>query len=116
MPDMTMATLCGVRVLCKVGCQVIFDDDKCQVIYNGKIILTGYKDPVSNLWTLPILLVDGAQTILDAQHQSPLVPCMSGPPCHPNNFSYHQTTKEYNVKFMHQSLCNPPKSLLLAAI
>jgi hypothetical protein len=31
-------------------------------------------------------------------------------------FLYHQTTKEKNVTFMHQSLCNPPKSSLLAAI
>jgi hypothetical protein len=32
------------------------------------------------------------------------------------SFSYHRTTKENNVKFVHQSLCNPPRSSLLAAI
>ncbi len=46
-------------------------------------------------------------------------PCMDSTPqpaLHAMNFSYHHRTKEINVKFMHQSLCNPPKSSLLAAI
>jgi hypothetical protein len=55
MPDMTTASLFGIRILCKAGCKVLFDDDKFQVFYNSKVILTGYKDPVSDLWTLPIL-------------------------------------------------------------
>jgi hypothetical protein len=88
MPDMTMASLFGIRVLCKAGCQVLFDDDKCQVIYNGNVILTGYKDPVIDFWTLPIIPVDGAWTTLDAQHQSPLGPCMCCALHHAINFSY----------------------------
>ena len=49
MPDMTTSSLFGICILCKTGCQVLFEDAKCQVIYNSNIILTGYKDPVSNL-------------------------------------------------------------------
>jgi hypothetical protein len=60
MPDMTSASLFGIRVLFKAGCMIVFDDNKCQVIYNGKVILTGYKDPASNLWMLPILPVEEA--------------------------------------------------------
>jgi hypothetical protein len=44
MPDMTTASLFGIRVLCKAGCQVLFDNNKCQVIFNSTVILTGYKD------------------------------------------------------------------------
>jgi hypothetical protein len=117
MPDMTTASLFGIRVLCKAGCKVLFDNNKYYVIYNGKVILTGYKDLASNLWMLPILLVAMPGTTLDAPHQSLLGPCMSDAPLrHTANFLYHQTTKENNVKFMHQSLCTPPKSSLLAAI
>ncbi len=116
MPDMTTASLFGIRVLCKAGCQVLFDNDKCQVIFNGTFILTGYKDIVSNLWTLPIHPSGMPQTTLDALHQSPLSPCMSDAPQHTTNSSYHCTTKENNVKFMHQSLCKPPRSSLLAMI
>ncbi len=117
MPNMTTASLFGIRVLCKAGCKVLFNNDKCQVIYNGKVILTGYKDLASNPWTLPILPVATPWTTLDAPHQSPLGHCMSDAPLHHTAiFLYHQTTKENNVKFMHQSLCNFPKSSLLAAI
>jgi hypothetical protein len=52
--DMKMASLLGIRILCKAGCEVIFDDEKCKVNFKGNTILTGYKDSTSNLWTLPI--------------------------------------------------------------
>jgi hypothetical protein len=41
---------------------------------------------------------------------------MSDTPQELANFSYHRTSTENKVKFMHQSLCNPPKSSLLEAI
>jgi hypothetical protein len=44
MPDMTTTLLFGIKVLCKAGCKVLFDNNKCQVIYDSKVILTGYKD------------------------------------------------------------------------
>jgi hypothetical protein len=58
MPDMTTASLFGIRILCKAGCKVVFDNEKCQVFYNNKVILSGVKDPVSDLWTLPVLSDD----------------------------------------------------------
>jgi hypothetical protein len=48
---MKMVSLLGIRILCKTGCEVIFDDEKCQVNFKGETILTGYKDPTSDLWT-----------------------------------------------------------------
>jgi hypothetical protein len=50
----TMASLIGIRILCKAGCKVVFDDEKCEVFYKNNIILRGYKDPTTDLWTLPI--------------------------------------------------------------
>jgi hypothetical protein len=49
-PEMKMTSLLGTRILCKVQgrLQSIFDDKKCQVIFNNKVILTGYKVPSSN--------------------------------------------------------------------
>ena len=116
MPDMTIASLFGICILCKARCKVLFDNNKCQVIYNGKVILTGYKDPNSDLWTVPILPSKPTRTTPDAQHQLSLGPCMSDTPQELANFSYHHTLTENIVKFMHQSLCNPPKSSLLDAI
>jgi hypothetical protein len=48
-PEMVVASFLGIQVLCKAGCTVIFDDEKCQVIFNNKVILSGYKDPSSDL-------------------------------------------------------------------
>ena len=51
---LAIASLIGIRPLCKAGCTVIFDDLKCEVIYNNAVILRGLKDPSTDLWTLPI--------------------------------------------------------------
>ncbi len=114
MPDMTTASLFGICILCKARCKVLFDNNKCQVIYNGKVILTGYKDPNSDLWTVPILPSKPTRTTPDAQLS--FGPCISDTPQELANFSYHCTSTENNVKFMYQSLCNPPKLSLLKAI
>jgi hypothetical protein len=119
LPDMTTASLFGIRILCKAGCTVVFKNDKCQVIFNKKGILTDYKNPTSNLWTLPILQNDKLRTAHVAKHHLLPGPCMDSTPqpmLHAMNFYFHHTTKENNVKFMHQSLCNPLKSSLLATI
>ncbi len=43
-PSLPVASLIGIRPLCKAGCKVLFDDKKCDVIYNGNVILRGNKD------------------------------------------------------------------------
>jgi hypothetical protein len=121
--EMEMASLLGIRVLCKAGCKVIFNDEKCQVILNNKVILTGYKDPLSDLWTLLICQEEQWTTPglmkLTRPQPSPCEDCAPLPPVtahHTVVFSYHCIAKENDVKFMHQSLCNPPISSLIRAI
>ncbi len=53
-PLLSVASLIGIRLLCKAGFTVVFDDEKCNVMYNGMVILRGFKVPSTNLWTLPI--------------------------------------------------------------
>ncbi len=38
-PHLAIASLFGIRVLCKAGCKVAFDDDTCDVYYEDKLIL-----------------------------------------------------------------------------
>ena len=40
-PDLTVASLVGIRILCKLGCTVLFTDTMCYVFYQEKLILTG---------------------------------------------------------------------------
>ena len=53
-PLLTIASLIGIRPLCKARCTATFDNEKCVLKFNGQIILTGFKDPTTDLWTLPI--------------------------------------------------------------
>jgi hypothetical protein len=53
-PSLAIASLMGIHPLCKTGCTVVFNNNKCDVMFNGKVILRGYKDPTTNLWMLSI--------------------------------------------------------------
>ena len=48
-PDLSIASLFGIRVLTEVGCTGTFDIDKCVVNFNGTEILRGYKDEKMDL-------------------------------------------------------------------
>jgi hypothetical protein len=37
--NLAIASLFGIRVLCKAGCTVTFNDDKCDVYFKDKLIL-----------------------------------------------------------------------------
>jgi hypothetical protein len=54
-PELSIPSLFGIHVLTEAGCTVKFDIKKCVVTYNGKIILIGMNDPMTDLWTLPIV-------------------------------------------------------------
>ncbi len=53
-PELSVASLFGIRVLKDVGCTVTFDIDKCVVYFYGNEILRGYKDVKMDLWNLPL--------------------------------------------------------------
>jgi hypothetical protein len=48
-PGIKMASLIGIQILCNAGCEVVFDNEKCEVFYILNIILRGYKDPTTKL-------------------------------------------------------------------
>ena len=103
-PKLSIASLIGIRVLCKPGCEVTFSKRHCGVYYNdGKLILRGYKDPSTDLWTLPLT---STPTI---QHPTPSLQNVA-------TFTHSIDTRANKVKFAHQSLCNPKISKLVKAI
>jgi hypothetical protein len=118
--DLKTASLIGIHPLCKVGCKVIFDNEKCDVVYKGRVILRGYKDPNTDLWTLPIIN-EGMQTTpsqIDLPQPCPGIGCAPYPPHEIHEgaaFLHLIQTQANNVKFAHQSLCNPKISTLLKA-
>jgi hypothetical protein len=118
-PDLSIATLFGIRVLTEAGCNVTFDKHKCTVQYNGKIILSGDKDPSTDLWTLPLESIDMTTHLVN--DAIPLVA-----PVHANAhahlptpiacFTHTVRTKANSIHYAHQSLCSPRISTLLKAI
>jgi hypothetical protein len=142
-PHLAIASLIGIRPLCKAGCTVIFDDKKCDIVYNGNIILQGFKDPSTNLWMLPILkgvvgttqqsdsvgphsahMVSSCRNMGDLATDPTLPPpgpCIDRAPhpsLHPVLAMFtHLVNKHANaVKFAYQLLCNPLISTLLKAM
>jgi len=73
-PELSIASLFGIRVLTEAGCMVKFDSKKCVVKYNGNINLVGMKDPTMDLWTLPIVgPVDKTSSIDTPEEQDAFV-------------------------------------------
>jgi hypothetical protein len=109
MPHLPVASLMGIRPLCNAGCTVTFDHNKCDVIYNGNVILQGYKDESTNLWTLPINRTGTTQTTLP--QSAPGVDCaphIMQPVIHLNitlvNFTHSVQTRANGVK-LHTNHC-----------
>ena len=100
--------------------------------YNGKVILTGKKDPSTDLWMLPIgsdieqakkpsveptSASSSAQSVCPPPKNSTTVPLDA----HDGvtqvaSFTHSVKTKANAVKFAHQSLCNPKISTLIKAV
>ena len=132
LPGITMVSLIGIRILCKAGCKVVFDDEKCKVFYNNDIILRGYKDLTTDLWTLPITHDEVVKTTQESLSECTQKDCATkrtqqqfGPSLNHSQrnpivesagFSYACTTKINNMKFAHQSFCNPPIAFFFKAI
>ena len=120
-PNLAVASLMGIRPLCNAGCEVIFDKDKCDVIYNGNVILRGFKDAATDLWTLPLPRI-AMQSALP--RLAPLfnraLHTITTPSVHDGvdlaTFTHSIKTRANGVKFAHQSLCNPKISTLLKAV
>jgi hypothetical protein len=54
-PNLAIELLCGICPLCNAGCIVVFNKYKCDVWYEGKIILTEPQNKSTELWTLPFM-------------------------------------------------------------
>ena len=111
MPLLTVVSLIGIHPLCKAGCKVAFDDKTCDVIFDGKVILRGFKDSSTNLWTLPI-----GKNVCATPGPNILSSASSPPPVVLATFTHLVPTCSSAVKFAHQSLCSPKISTLLKAV
>jgi hypothetical protein len=125
-PSLSIASLIGIRLLCKAGCKVIFNNKKCNVMFNGVVILREFKGHNTNLQTLPIptkVCTAPGPTVLP--QPGPCEGCAPHLPMDASDthsgvtmamFMHSVRTQANAIKFSHQSLCNPKVSTLLKSI
>ncbi len=118
-PNLSIASLFGIRVLTEAGCNVTFTKGDCVIKYNGNNILQGKKDPATDLWTLQL----GSQGMTSQHDMSTLpstAPDYADAHAHPTvqigSFAHTVRTRANSICFAHQSLCSPRISTLLKAI
>ena len=89
----------------------MFDEDKCRVYYQGKLVITGGRDPVTDLWQLPInpTAINNACTALSQLDlEMPVVTLKVGmQSIHQAKNIYNIHYKENQLKYRHQSMLNP---------
>ena len=59
-------SLVGVKTLVDAGCEVLFSQDDCIVLYKGSIVWKGGRQARSGLWILP-LSPDGVEKMTKLQ-------------------------------------------------
>ena len=108
-PGLAHSSLISTRKFTDAGCTVVFDDE-CRVYYKGKLVLSGGKDPRTNMWKLPInpTSKECSTDYLDLAPPNPLA-------CHAANTLYTLPYKQQQLKYMHQSFFSPPISTIIDA-
>ena len=46
-PGLSHSSLVSTRKFCDAGCKITFDIDECRIVYKGKLVLAGTRDPTS---------------------------------------------------------------------
>jgi hypothetical protein len=91
----------------------LFTEKYCNVMYNSKLILRGYKYPQTDLWTLRIT----SDAIMQQSTVGKDLGDRKNPrQIHVAGFTHSVRTRANVVKFAHQSLCNPNISTLMKAL
>ena len=116
LPSLAHSSLVGIRVLCKMGCQVVFDDVECRVYYKNRLILVGTKDPITDLWLLPLNRQSYPQSEQPRELDLIMLRGQESNLKHVAHFAYSIRSKQNAVKYMHQSMCSPPHTTLRYAI
>jgi hypothetical protein len=109
-PDLSIASLFGIPVLTEAGCKVMFEKHHCVVRYHVRVILKGIKDPITDLWTLPL-----ENAGMTSQHVRNVLllaaPVVANTHAHIATqiafFTHTVHNKANSIRLAHQSLCSP---------
>jgi hypothetical protein len=103
-PQLAHALL-SIGLLCDNGCTATFDADTVSITLNGAILLTGYRDPTSRLWKIPL-----------GQTQAPSPRATLQPMPHQAYSAYHTSSQADHISFLHAAAGYPVPSTWIKAI
>ena len=122
-PGLSHASLISTRKFCDAGCKVSFDEDECRIFYKNRLVLTGDRDPHSQLWRLPInpptmpttyCNIAALNLPLQGKRRHNRAAARPITNCALNVYTIPH--KQNQVKYMHQSFFNASIPTLLKAI
>ena len=114
-PGLAHSSLISTRKFCDAGCKVSFDEDECRVYYKGQLVLTGDRDPCTTLWRLPLNPRSPQnETTLHAHLDLKMTDRQMAQ--HAAHNVYTLPYRRNQLKYMHQTLFNPPMETLIKAI
>jgi hypothetical protein len=105
-PQLAHALL-PIGQLCNHGCTATFTADAVSVHCNGSILLTGYSDPGTRLWKIPM----NSTTVAPPTSPSPMQPKP-----HRALSAYHTSTQPDLIAFLHAAAGYPVPSTWIKAI
>jgi hypothetical protein len=104
LPGLSTHSLLSMAKFCDHGCDVRFTSTHCRVYKDGVLLLEGPRDPVTNLWLLPLY----------AKPDDVLPPTTD--PLHYVNNAHHTTSKAELLQYLHASAYSPVPSTWNQAI
>jgi hypothetical protein len=115
-PELSIASLFGIRVLTEAGCVVTFTKGECVVRFKDNVILCGLKDPATDLWTLPLGSPRHTPPVQGCTPDIFLSTTETSPPPQVAAFAHTVRTRANSIRFAHQALCSPTIATLRTAL
>ena len=100
--------LLSIGLLCDHGCTAIFDNATVTIQKDTQTILTGQRDPTTNLWTIPLTMA--------SPHICPNIMASPRTNEHTALNAYDATNKADHVKFLHAACGSPVPTTWIQAI
>ena len=120
LPGLKKYLLLSIRQLCDHGCNVKFTKTKCNIYYKNSIILSGPRDPTTELWIIDLPVTNNnIRTPLQAatnegESRTPIYN-NNTIQMHCNN-AYTINTKKELIRFLHAACFSPTKATWIKAI
>ena len=119
-PELAHASLISTQKSCNTGCKGMLNKEECRVYYKGRLVLTGGRDPATELWQLPSNPTAIHNVHMSLSHFDLVIPAdalkVGMQFIHQASNVHTIPYKQNQLKYMHKSMFSPPIATLTNAI